>query len=135
MGMHVRRQRTDPVFVDRTGRRRRLFMATGAAGGVAMALVTLALIAGFTGAGPGYLPTLPESAGDQQLDSGEAGQPSAAVRPVSPSPRIASPATGARPTPAPSPTQALPAASPTPTPNSHRRVPTHTPNNRPSKAS
>ena len=49
-----------PVFVDRTGRRRRWFALFGAAGGGLLSVATVVLVAGFLGAG-GALPGLPGS--------------------------------------------------------------------------
>jgi hypothetical protein len=113
-----------PVFVDRTGRRRRLFTAAGAAGGLVLCLVSLLLIAGFTGTGPDYLPTLPESVRGP-VRTTPSGKPAPSPRP-SRSPdavRTTRSATVAPATTAPSPTAKA----------NHRRVPTQTPANRPSK--
>ena len=49
----------DPVFVDRSGRRRRLFTVIGAAAGVLLVLALSLLIAGILGASPVPLPGLP----------------------------------------------------------------------------
>jgi hypothetical protein len=43
------RPATEPVFLDRTGRRRRIVVAVGAAATVLLALLLLALLAGLTG--------------------------------------------------------------------------------------
>lgn len=122
-----------PVFVDRTGQRRRLVRVAGAAAGLALALASLLLVAGFTGAGPGHLPLLPQPAG---------GAPAAPRSPAAATPAPA-PARATTPQPADRPSTVAPpattaAVAPTPTPSrsSHRRVPTHTPgNNKPSKPS
>jgi hypothetical protein len=118
-----------PVFVDRTGQRRRLVKVAGVAAGLALAAVSLLLLAGFTGTGPGHLPLLPEPVGGAP----GAPRPSAETRPVPPSPApvrtsASQPVTAA-------PTAA--SATPTPSRSSHRRVPTHTPGNgnKPSKPS
>jgi hypothetical protein len=50
---------TDPVFLDRTGRRRRLFVAAGSVGGLVLLIAAVALVAGFTGTGPGSVPGWP----------------------------------------------------------------------------
>jgi hypothetical protein len=125
--------RVKPVFVDRTGQRRRVVRVAGAAAGLALALASLLLVAGFTGAGPGHLPLLPQPAGG--------GAPAAprsptTTRPAPPStrPPVTRPATIAPP----AATTAAPEATPTPAPSrsGHRRIPTHTPgNNKPSKPS
>jgi hypothetical protein len=128
--MHVRRRRTDPVFVDRTGRRRRVFLIAGLASGAALALATLVLIAGFTGTGPGHLPLLPESAGEQLRAPAATVKPTEAPRAtLSPSPRAGSP----RPTPSGTPEPTVTEVAPSPSKTNHRNVPTHTPGGRPSK--
>ena len=114
----------EPVFVDRTGRRLRLFKAAGLAGGAALVVATAGLVAGFTGAGAGALPGLP-AAGPTPA---EARQPELSSHPA---PRKTTPGGGARPgtepsAPPPTPTATgSPTASPSPT--SHRNVPTQTP--------
>jgi hypothetical protein len=42
----------DPVFLVRTGRRRRLFVAAGSAGGLLLLVAVVALPAGFTRCSP-----------------------------------------------------------------------------------
>ncbi|GAA4460412.1 hypothetical protein [Phytohabitans houttuyneae] len=122
-----------PVFVDRSGRRRRLVRAAGTAAGLALALASALLVAGFTGAGPDHLPLLPDPAG------GRIGNVPASARPsVTPAP--APPSRSAPPSGQPTsraPSSAVPAttAAPTPSRTNHRRVPTHTPGNKPSKPS
>jgi hypothetical protein len=59
VGASGRRRRADPVFVDRSGRRWRLFALAGSACGCGLLLVTAALLTGFTSGGPGVLPHLP----------------------------------------------------------------------------
>jgi hypothetical protein len=110
----------DPVFVDRSGRRRQLFAAAGFAGGTALLVATGALLAGFTGVGTAHVPALP----------GTGQTPEVVLQPMP-----------AGPTPThtrrPSPTPTKPAASPSgssspstsPSPTSRRNVPTHTPSN------
>ncbi|WP_173079635.1 hypothetical protein [Phytohabitans rumicis] len=117
----------DPVFVDGTGRRRRLFALAGAAAGVLLALAALVLVAGFTGTGPGHLPTLPLPAGGDARE---------AVSPPRPSGTPTTPAQAPRPgLPIPSTVESPSVAAVTPSPSrsNHRRVPTHTPGNKPSK--
>lgn len=120
-----------PIFVDRSGRRRRLVRVAGAATGLALALASVLLVAGFTGAGPGHLPLLPDPAG------GRMGVPTRSPRPeVAPGPATTSvpPPAGDRTT-APAATTAAGGATATPSRNAHRRVPTHTAGNKPSKPS
>jgi hypothetical protein len=61
--VHNSRRGPDPVFVDRTGRRRRLFAIAGSAGGLVLLLAAVALFAAFTGDGPGPIPGWPAGAG------------------------------------------------------------------------
>jgi len=49
----------DPVFVDRSGRRRRLIVIAGTAGTLVLLAAIVALLAGFTGAGPVAVPGWP----------------------------------------------------------------------------
>ncbi|GLH94792.1 hypothetical protein [Phytohabitans aurantiacus] len=129
--MHVRRRRTDPVFVDRTGRRRRVFLIAGLASGAALALATLVLIAGFTGTGPGRLPLLPESAGEQLRAPVATVKPPEAPRTIpSPSESAAAPRPTRTGTPAPATTTQV---APSPSKTNHRNVPTHTPGGKPTK--
>jgi hypothetical protein len=112
----------EPVFVDRTGRRLRLFKVAGLAGGAALLLATAGLLAGFTGAGAGVLPGLPGIG----PTPAEARLPE--LQPSShPAPRKSTPAGSAQPrTQPPAPTAtASPSASPSPT--TRRNVPTQTP--------
>jgi hypothetical protein len=51
----------DPVFVDRSGVRRRLVTIAGAGLGTALAVGCLALVAGLTGSSPVPLPGFPDS--------------------------------------------------------------------------
>jgi hypothetical protein len=122
----------DPVFVDRTGRRRRVLAAAGVIGGLALILAALALVAGLTGAGAAAVPGWPAA------DRPNGHLPrvlSTSVTPASRSPaapadrpaRSTTPDAPAATTPAP-PTATATSASATParTPNSHRHVPTRT---------
>lgn len=136
------RPATEPVFLDRTGRRRRIVVAAGAAATVLLILLLLALLAGLTGVGdavPGW------PAADRHTRPAQPGphrtEPSspAAVRvtgvtrpagPVSPAPtgRTSSPAAAATVSPA-----ATPTTSATTPGNGHRHNPSHTPNPHSSK--
>jgi hypothetical protein len=127
----------DPVFLDRTGRRRRLFVAAGSAGGLLLLVAVVALIAGFTAAGPGSVPGFP---GGDELRIGRP-EPAVSVRPRTPATRTPDTRTTTTRTPVPRATEKTAAApgtaDPTGTPtspaattaptNPHRRVPTHTP--------
>ena len=55
------RRAPQPVFVDSTGRRRRLAAILGVAGAALLTLVSAMLVAGFIGGGSGYLPGLPNA--------------------------------------------------------------------------
>src|SRR5437773_3514239 len=55
----MRNPTESPVFVDRSGTRRRWFVGLGVAGAGVLALSVLLLVAGFLGGGPGRLPGLP----------------------------------------------------------------------------
>jgi hypothetical protein len=126
----------DPVFVDRTGRRRRLFVAAGSAGGLVLLVAALALVAGFTGAGPASVPGWPGGTDELRISRPD---PAVSVRPRTTAPqpvttrarRTTAPVT-TTPVTAPT-TTAAPTATPTASINPHRRVPTHTPNPRKSK--
>jgi len=131
----------DPVFLDRTGRRRRLFVAAGSVGGLVLLIAVVALVAGFTGTGPGSVPGWPGGTDELRVgrpDSAVSVRPRA-TRPAAPTTtavqRTAAPVTLV--TTAPAPTGAAPSSTPASTPaaatNPHRRVPTHTPNPRKSK--
>ncbi|WP_327006775.1 hypothetical protein OHA72_05580 [Dactylosporangium sp. NBC_01737] len=68
----------DPVFVDRSGRRRRLFTSLGAGLGVLLAASCLLLVAGLLGSSPVPLPGLPQGGqGGQHRDGAESGVGSA----------------------------------------------------------
>lgn len=129
----------DPVFLDRTGRRRRLFVAAGSVGGLVLLIAAVALVAGFTGTGPGSVPGWPGGAEELRV-----GRPDAAVsvrprttRPPEPAPAAVRRTTApvAPVTRVPAPTSATPGISSVPSrsTNPHRRVPTHTPNPHKSK--
>jgi hypothetical protein len=107
---------TDPVFVDRTGRRRRVATIAASVAGLVLVLVALAMFVGFTGVGAGHLPGLPgavdpaATAAPAPGRSATPGQPEQTPRPsVTRDPAL--------------PTN--PGASPSRSSNGHR--PTHTP--------
>lgn len=85
----------DPVFVDRSGRRRRLFTGLGAGLGVLLVLGSLLLVAGLLGSSPVPLPGLPQSGqGAQHRDDAESGvapAPSRTGADRRPSPTVAPP--------------------------------------------
>jgi hypothetical protein len=132
------RRSREPVFVDRTGRRRRLIALAGSAGGLVLTVALFALVVGFTGAGPVSIPGWPDSAG-AVIGEPATRPPSDARRPTTPRPqdaeRTAEPSPirpgadvspSATVTPTPSPTaSATPSASPSPTKGRASR-PTHT---------
>ncbi|GII25779.1 hypothetical protein [Planosporangium mesophilum] len=131
---------TEPVFVDTAGRRRRFVMITGAAGGVVLVLTLLALLAGFTGAGPRHLPWLPGSGAGQAQEAAATPHPSGTAGFGRRARQGTSPAAGVRlpsmvPSPAVAPAADITTASPAPpeSTNTHRRVPTQTPAAHPSK--
>jgi hypothetical protein len=132
------------VFVDRTGRRRRLIALAGSAGGLMLTLILLALVAGFTGVGPASVPGWPDAAagapGARAKPSPSRTAPSARPRPLTAEPPIAeqTPAGDSSGSAAPdvTPTSSAtvtPSGSVTPTPKNNGRRPTHTPNPRSSK--
>lgn len=131
-----------PVFVDRSGRRRRLVRVAGATVGLTLTLAAALMVAGFTGAGPGHLPLLPDPAGDRMGTATKAPRPAVVPAPSSPRPSRIPDAPTTRPTrssgvAATATVTATPATTATPAPSrsGHRRVPTHTPGNKPSKSS
>jgi hypothetical protein len=138
--MQIHRRGGEPVFVDATGRRRRLFVVLGVSGGLVLLLVALAVVAGFTGAGPGGLPGWPGS--DAGRVQGATAAPSA-NRPTGPSTRPSTSAAATSPGAAPTvtlpagagttPTAAPTITAATPTSTTHRTVPTQTPTAHPSK--
>jgi hypothetical protein len=134
--VQVRGRIPEPVFVDRTGRRRRLFAVAGAAGGLLLALVSLMLVAGFTGVGAGNLPTLPGPAVSKVPRSVSTAQPSAAIRPPRPAraPATTGPADpGTTGSAAPAGTTPQAGVTPSPTHTNNGKAPTHPPRNKPTK--
>ncbi|WP_433360691.1 hypothetical protein ACQPZX_27165 [Actinoplanes sp. CA-142083] len=122
----------DPVFVDRSGRRRRLLVGAGLAGGVLLVTAVVALLAGFTGPGEAGLPGWPAATGRAAVPKSRAAvpattraRPAATVtRPAAPPPTSASPSTSATPS-----VSATPSASASAHPRNHA----HSPGARPSK--
>lgn len=82
-----RRAKITEIFVDHTGRRRRVFTALAAGTGVLLTTAMIILVAGFTGAGPSPLPGLPALNPAQQ----EIARIPAQAPPSSPAPRRAEP--------------------------------------------
>jgi hypothetical protein len=120
------RRAVEPVFVDRTGRRRRLAGLGGAVAALVLVSVAVIMLAGFTGAGGAHLPGLPGLGGAQAPGVAPAAGQSAVPHPsshtsptVSPAPvRSSGPSTG--------PSNALPII-PSPSVTTRRTVPTQTP--------
>ena len=107
----------DPVFVDHTGRRRQLFAAVGFAGGTALVVATAGLLAGFTGVGASYVPTLP----------GTGQTPEVVLQPMPAASTPGRQRPSATPTPDKRTTSATTSPSGSTSPTSRRNVPTHTP--------
>jgi hypothetical protein len=122
----------DPVFVDHTGRRRRLVAAAATAGALILTLAVLALLAGFTGAGPVPVPGFPAARTGHVKPTRPTPQRTDPTPATTPAPPGATPAgtsgpATARPSfGAPSVTSA-PTASPTLTPKGNGRSPSHPP--------
>lgn len=120
----------EPVFVDRTGRRRRVGALAGSAGALVLLLAALALVAGFTGTGPGSLPGWAGSGTEQLHDEKARPVPAPSGRPSSHAAAPAPTRERARTSPTARPTTTAPAStSPaaTRTPGNHRGNPGHTP--------
>jgi hypothetical protein len=148
--MQERGRPPKPVFVDRTGRRRRLFAVAGAGGGLLLALAAVMLVAGFTGVGPGQAPALPAPDASKRHRAVAPTRPSATIKPPSPTraaattgrvdagaadSRTAGPATAPPGSAGPSSTGAVPpattsppaAVTPSPTQPNRGRSPSHPP--------
>jgi hypothetical protein len=139
---------SEPVFLDRTGRRRRLVAAAGASAILLLTLMVLALLAGVTGIAPKTMPGWPAADGrprparpipDRTEPAPSAASRAAATRRTSPTappststdqPSGTEPTTMGPATTLPS----TPTASPTRPGNGHGRNPSHTPNPHASKS-
>jgi hypothetical protein len=89
-----------PIFVDSTGRRRKLFTMIAAAAGVLLATSVVVLVAGFFGAGPSYLPGLPDlQPAQQEVARVPDGPPSSDPALPRPAPATTSPQNGNNPAP------------------------------------
>jgi hypothetical protein len=112
----------DPVFVDRTGRRRRIAAVAGGVAGIVLILTTLTMLVGFTGVGGGHLPGLPGIGGVATGAAQVPGQSPAARAGARPSPSAGHGVPGASTTPI-----GFPTTTPSPSVSSHRKDPTQTP--------
>ncbi|MFD0823557.1 hypothetical protein ACFQ0D_35730, partial [Micromonospora zhanjiangensis] len=66
----TRASRSDPVFVDRTGRRRRLTVLIGTGAGTVLVASLVALFAGLLGGSPTAIPDWPTGGGQHRSDRG-----------------------------------------------------------------
>ncbi|HZM75579.1 MAG TPA: hypothetical protein VFC19_07615 [Candidatus Limnocylindrales bacterium] len=73
MGRRIGRDK--PIFMDASGRRRRLFTMIAAAAGVLMTTAVVILVAGFVGPSAGHLPGLPDLQPAQQQEVAKLPQP------------------------------------------------------------
>jgi hypothetical protein len=99
-----------PVFVDRTGRRRRVVIVTGAAVGILIVVALVMLITGLTGSSPLHVPGFPDRPGEVPV----------AAPTTTPEPSASE-------TPQPDLAPNAGSVSATPTRTSNRHVPTQTP--------
>ena len=119
-----------PVFVDRTGRRRRILVTAGIGGTVALGTAAAGLVLALTGATGQALPGLPAPAAHAHTPAAPRAASSTTTRgaaaPTSPAKHTGT--TASVPSPTPQPTTAA-NSTPTPSPSgtSHRHVPTQTP--------
>src|SRR5262245_37148349 len=77
------RRGTKPIFLDRSGRRRRIVATAGAAAVVAVVIALVLLVAGLFGASPVPLPGLPDLVGPAP-SPGTSGPPSSATEATEP---------------------------------------------------
>jgi hypothetical protein len=117
-----KRRGGEPVFVDRTGRRRRVIAFAGSIGGLLVTVAVLALVAGFTGVGPASVPGWPESAAGDVRGVRTTPEPSGTRRSADPRPQAAE--RTAEPTPTGSPAGVIPETTPTPAPSTTEASPT-----------
>jgi hypothetical protein len=101
-----------PVFVDRSGRRRRLAVLVGSSLAVVIVVAIVMLLAGLSGVSPLSVPGFPDVAKQTKAPAVEPSQAPAGQRPV---------------VPAAQPTTASPTESPSPSKSSPRHIPTQTP--------
>lgn len=77
------------MFVDRTGRRRRLAAVAASAAGLALVLAALAMFVGFTGVGAGHLPGLPGAVDPAATEAPASGRSAAPAPPeLTPRPSV-----------------------------------------------
>lgn len=119
--MSRRKGANRPVFVDRTGRRRRLFTVLAAGGGVALTLMLGIVIAGFLGVEGAGLPGLP-----QLLPDRPAAEESAEPEPSASTPEPL-PQPGTTASPSPTKTTGKPSEAPTAAPSTRGNRPTERP--------
>ncbi|MEU7819435.1 hypothetical protein [Catellatospora sp. NPDC049133] len=119
--MSRRKGANRPVFVDRTGRRRRLFTVLAAGGGVALTLMLGIVVAGFLGVEGAGLPGLPQLLPDRPVAE-ESAEPSPS--PSTPEPL---PQPGATASPSPTKTTGEPSTAPTAAPSTRGNRPTDRP--------
>jgi hypothetical protein len=132
MTLQARTRDLDPVFVDHTGRRRRLVAAAATAGALILTLAVLALLAGFTGAGPVPVPGFPAARTGHAKPTRPTAQRTDPTPAATPATLAAAPAGTSRPAIAPPSSGApsvssAPTISPTPTPKGNGRSPSHRP--------
>jgi hypothetical protein len=126
-----------PVFVDRTGRRRRVLTAAGIGGVAVVVSVLVGLLLAMTGAGSHGLPGLPpgqaraaasHASARTTLSTRPSAEPATGVTSTGTTPTGA-----AQPGPTPAPATTAPGTvspSPSPSSKSHRHVPTQTPSHK-----
>lgn len=129
MAGHQTLYRRDPVFVDRTGRRRHLAMLAGLGIGAGLLVSLVLIIAGLVGGSSTPLPGWPAT-GSQRQGDGTVADLRRNAPPVTTStaPVGASPGPDASASPAPSPSSTRPGQG-----DEHRRAPTNKPSRSPGK--
>lgn len=119
--MSRRKGANRPVFVDRTGRRRRLFTVLAAGGGVALTLMLGIVVAGFLGVEGAGLPGLPQLLPDRPAAE-ESPSPGPAASTPQPRPQPLATASAS-----PTKTTGKPSAAPTASPSTRGNRPTDRP--------